>query len=192
MEGAFAGSRTVSSSPSSPAPCASGKAEAPGSPSGALGDPGADSSSIGPTSARTDDALGQSDDGEGDDSSSSESDDAPAGPHWVVTKAYEYLVHPVQPRNKVFGSVLQILRVKRPHEEWPRLDPDEGQLVVVDKKKFHLLLCIRLGRVFRVVIRDEVAKTNFCSLARDVSVVETVPGKSKARLQKERAAVFLF
>jgi hypothetical protein len=61
--------------------------------------------------------------------------------------------------------------------------------VTVDGRRYVLVLCMLVHRNFRVIVRDEDATTNFSAMAKDITDVSMISGKSLSRIEKERATV---
>ena len=110
---------------------------------------------------------------------------------WKNSKTYAYLEHPCQSNEVLLGSVLKTLFIK---ETAVTLKPESGQFVFVEDRKFDLVLCMKVSRLFRVLMRDDESNTTYSAMAKDITAVGKVSGKSKARLQDLRAKVpfFLF
>ena len=127
---------------------------------------------------------------EGDSDSSSEGSDNNAD--WVNTKKYSYLEYDPQPVNADFvGTVLKKLTVKRPFNSPISLHPHKGQYVIVDFRKYVLIMCMHVNRNFRVIVRDEDATTNYSSTAKSVEDVVRISGKSLDKHENDRLQVLL-
>ena len=90
------------------------------------------------------------------------------------------------------GTVLQKLQFKRAFDIPVSMNPDKGQLVVISQRKYTLLLCLHIGRNFRLIIRDEESTTNFTAMAKDVTEIIQISGKSHDKAISERTQVLLF
>ena len=128
-----------------------------------------------------------------DEQSETSSDDEPdPAKGWIISKKYSYLVNPTQPNMDFLGTVLQKLQCSRAFDIPVSMNPDKGQLVVIRQRAYTLLLCLRFGRNFRVIIRDEDSTTNFTAMAKDVTEVIQISGKSHDKAISERTQVLLF
>lgn len=134
----------------------------------------------------------------GPDFSSSDSDDCVSGrllleddPGWTVTRTFQYLVHPVQSSKDFLGVVLKGLKVKRVRgSDWLDMEPEAGQCVVVGDRRFTLVLCMQIGRGYRVwVTGDEGC---FTAQAKDVVDVFPLTGSDKTTALQRRLEVLTF
>jgi hypothetical protein len=114
-----------------------------------------------------------------------------SSPGWTVTKTFQYLVHPVQSSKSFLGVVLKGLKVKRARDsDWLDMEPEAGQCVVVGDRRFTLVLCMQIGRGYRVwVTGDEGC---FTAQAKDVVDVFPLTGSDKTTALQRRLEVLTF
>ena len=86
-------------------------------------------------------------------------------------------------------TYLSELHVLKPKDANIVLNPAEGQIVTVSGQRFHLLMTLKIGRKFRIWIRDTVTDEVFGSMACHVEEVSAVPAHSREAFDISRFEV---
>lgn len=111
---------------------------------------------------------------------------------WVRTKAFAHLVDANSPFPGTGGgdvACLSDLHVLRAKNGKLVLCPAEGQFVTIGARKFHLLMALKVGRHFKVWVRDTTTEEVFVAMARDLDTATTAPESSKVNLNFTRLQV---
>ena len=107
-------------------------------------------------------------------------------PEWQGTKNYRYCVHPSQPCTRLFGTVLERLRIRRNGRQ-VEICPGAGQSVTIEGKKVAVLLCVKYNRIFYVwVCRED---TGEMEMVKDVESVEELSAAAKRTTEDLRIQV---
>ena len=86
-------------------------------------------------------------------------------------------------------TYLSELHVLKPKDANIVLNPAEGQIVTVSGQRFHLLMTLKIGRKFRIWIRDTATDEVFGSMACHVEEVLPVHAHSKEAFDLSRFLV---
>ena len=94
----------------------------------------------------------------------------------------------MQSSKTFLGTVLKALKVKKSYgSDWIDLEPEAGQSVVVGERHFTLVLCMLIGRSYRIWM---TADDGCCTAqAKDVDRVIPLSGKDKETALRQRLEV---
>lgn len=86
----------------------------------------------------------------------------------------------------MFLSELHVIKGK---DDKVVLNSSEGQIVTIGGQRFHLLIALKVGRHFKVWMRDTSTEKVYVAMAREIEEVSTVPSSSSAIFEATRINV---